>query len=405
VSAHPHMAPATVASGAMNTPSFSSSSSSGGARIATHTQLTYSRQRLVALAKETIQVSKVGYYTNHKGEIVHVKEALDRAVDNCVHYPHDFNFKAAMSKLDDERSGLDAFSEERGSNVSSSLLTMSPSQRFPRTSFIVVSASWLQAASELSKACGANIRGTSTQVPRERGTVGVLNSASATTPGGRFLKGTVSQEDCLCRASLLYACISQPKFQSDSRFYGKNRSFRYGSSNCVIFSPDVPVIREDSCEGKLLDKFEQFSFVSTPAPNAFTTNQSGDKEYNDPQEGQKGLGSHKRSLSVCDLTAIDTDTDFDAQYDHKRETLLEILSDRITRALSAFALGGCTDLVLPAFGCGVHGNDPVMVATVFRELLTDPSHFGGRFRTVVFAIPPSRKNNYQAFASYFQKNG
>lgn len=104
------------------------------------------------------------------------------------------------------------------------------------------------------------------------------------------------------------------------------------------------MIREDSCEGKLLDKFEQFSFVSTPAPNAFTTNQSGDKEYNDPQEGQKGLGSHKRSLSVCDLTAIDTDTDFDAQYDHKRETLLEILSDRITRALSAFALGGCTDL-------------------------------------------------------------
>lgn len=69
VSAHPHMAPATVASGAMNTPSFSSSSSSGGARIATHTQLTYSRQRLVALAKETIQVSKVGYYTNHKGEV------------------------------------------------------------------------------------------------------------------------------------------------------------------------------------------------------------------------------------------------------------------------------------------------------------------------------------------------
>ena len=232
---------------------------------------------------------------------------------------------------------------------------------------------------ELSKACGANIRGTTTQVPRDRGTVGVLNSASATTPGGRFLKGTVSQEDCLCRASLLYACISQPKFQSDSRFYGMNRNFRYGCSNCVIFSPDVPVIREDSCEGKLLDKFEQFSFVTLPAPNAFTTNQSGDKEYNDPHEEPKGLGSHKRNVSVCDLTAIDTDTNFDAQYDHKREALLEILSDRISRALSAFALGGCTDLgelwlgistiisarandalppVLPAFGCGVHGNDP-----------------------------------------------
>lgn len=109
------------------------------------------------------------------------------------------------------------------------------------------------------------------------------------------------------------------------------------------------MIREDSCEGKLLDKFEQVSFVSLPAPNAFTTNQAGDKEYNDPDE-QKGLGLHKRNLSVCDLTAIDTDTNFDAQYDQKRESLLEGLSDRITRALAAFALGGCTDLGEPWLG-------------------------------------------------------
>jgi hypothetical protein len=44
-----------------------------------------------------------------------------------------------------------------------------------------------------------------------------------------------------------------------------------------------------------------------------------------------------------------------------------------------------------------------MVAQVFREMLTDPHQFGGRFRTVVFAIPPSRKQNYQAFAAYFHK--
>ena len=35
------------------------------------------------------------------------------------------------------------------------------------------------------------------------------------------------------------------------------------------------------------------------------------------------------------------------------------------------------DLVLPAFGCGVHGNDPSMVAEVFRGMLTDPGAFGG----------------------------
>jgi uncharacterized protein (TIGR02452 family) len=99
----------------------------------------------------------------------------------------------------------------------------------------------------------------------------------------------------------------------------------------------------------------------------------------------------------------DLDQSEDELFEQKRHALLSSLSDRIHRALSAFALGGCTDLVLPAFGCGVHGNDPSMVASVFREMLTEPNQFGGRFRTVVFAIPPSRKQNYQAFAAYFNK--
>ncbi len=108
-------------------------------------------------------------------------------------------------------------------------------------------------------------------------------------------------------------------------------------------------------------------------------------------------------MSVSCLASLDDHTDSDELFEQKRRALLASLSDRIHRALSAFVLGGCTDLVLPAFGCGVHGNDPSMVAEVFREMLTDPHQFGGRFRTVVFAIPPSRKQNYQAFAAYFQK--
>ena len=108
-------------------------------------------------------------------------------------------------------------------------------------------------------------------------------------------------------------------------------------------------------------------------------------------------------MSVNCLATMEQEIDSDILFEQKRRALLSSLSDRIHRALSAFVLGGCTDLVLPAFGCGVHGNDPSMVAQVFREMLTDPRQFGGRFRTVVFAIPPSRKQNYQAFAAYFQK--
>ena len=108
-------------------------------------------------------------------------------------------------------------------------------------------------------------------------------------------------------------------------------------------------------------------------------------------------------MSVHCLAGLDQNSDSDELFEQKRRALRASVSDRIHRALSAFLLGGCTDLVLPAFGCGVHGNDPSMVAEVFREMLTDPHQFGGRFRTVVFAIPPSRKQNYQAFAAYFQK--
>ncbi len=211
----------------------------------TFTHLTYSRHHLIDIAKETIKISENGQYENNKGETIQLKQDLDWAVEHCVHYEHEFDFNEALKQYDENKV------TEDGQLISISQRNLLSARAFQRTAFLVVSASWLEAASEL-QACDDN------DVVR----VGVLNSASGTTPGGRFLKGTVSQEDCLSRASLLYSCISQPKFQAEGRFYGKNRSFRYGSSNCVIFSPDVPVIREDTVEGKLLDKYEKVSFVS-----------------------------------------------------------------------------------------------------------------------------------------------
>jgi hypothetical protein len=206
----------------------------------TYTHLTYSRHHLVDIAVETIKIAENGEYTNSKGQTVRLKEDLDWAVEHCSHYDDEFDFNEALRKFDLHR---EKASFDR-------ILNKLPSHSFQRTDFLVVSASWIEAASEILNA-SAKI-----PFPRTDHTdyspttksninnyirVGVLNSASGTTPGGRFLKGTVSQEDCLCRASLLYSCISQPKFQSEGRFYGKNRSLKYGSSNCVIFSPGVCV--------------------------------------------------------------------------------------------------------------------------------------------------------------------
>ena len=273
----------------------------------TYTHLTYSRHHLIDIANDTLKITKNGQYTNSKGDIVDIKQDSDASVENSVHYEHEFDFHYALKEYDNEKecvgpvcpvgnrrgsgrrssgstrrgsgSNLDSFNEENDTNNKddggeSSVADTSPStsshsdqfgslcssgtlklsfsslnkltsggrMNFPRTSFLVVSASWLESALELLGASSSqNIR------------VGVLNSASGTTPGGRFLKGTVSQEDCLCRASLLYSCISQPKFQSEGRFYVSIISFcdvctSYAQNNvyCSLYHLSPPFTGQES---------------------------------------------------------------------------------------------------------------------------------------------------------------
>jgi uncharacterized protein (TIGR02452 family) len=88
-----------------------------------------------------------------------------------------------------------------------------------------------------------------------------------------------------------------------------------------------------------------------------------------------------------------------SQENYGMMTLKEAMRDRLFRALSIFNEHGCTDLVLCAFGCGVHGNQPDMVAAIFRGLLDGA--FKGRFHRVVFAIHMERNANFQAFANVF----
>ncbi len=234
--------PAHSHSTAGNSPTGSDTSAS---KRHTFTHLTYSRHHLIDIGKETIKIAETGEYTNNKGEVVQIKKDLDWAVENCMHYSHEFDFDDAMKKFDEESNKqrkVEKIHEDEAANnlvgIPIAPQCTNEERRFHRTSFLVVSASWLEAASELLNAEEKAIQADNKSLKKPTHyRVGVLNSASSTTPGGRFLKGTVSQEDCLCRASLLYSCISQPKFQSEGRFYGKNRSMKYGSSNCVIFSP------------------------------------------------------------------------------------------------------------------------------------------------------------------------
>jgi len=280
----------------------------------TQTHVTFSRPCLIQVAHENCAIAKQGYYVNGKKCEVEVKEALSLAMQSSKAY----HYAKPISPLSKE-GGL-----------------------YYRTKFHIYKGSSIEAASLLVQ---------------NGGHIGVLNSASGKTPGGKWFKGTLSQEDVICRASLLFPCLEQ--FLTDSNsMYGVNVSndeFLYSSSSCCIYSPYVPIIRQDdNVKPRLLDKFFLADILSMPAPNAFV------------------LARKKNGM------------------------LEEEMIFRLRRALTLFANHGCTDLVLCAFGCGIHGNNPQMVASFWEQLFSS-SEFEGKFQTVVFAINPLRPGNYTAF--------
>lgn len=173
-----------------------------------------------------------------------------------------------------------------------------------------------------------------------------LNFASARNPGGGFLNGALAQEESLCRASSLHSALQSGQA---ARMYRANRwcgSLLY--TDAAVFSPNVPVFRDDL--GSWLEKPLRVSFVTVPAPN---------------------VGAH--AGAGLDPSAAQT------------------LRRRARVVLGVAAENGRRSLVLGAWGCGVFGNSPEVVASAFRQLLRPPDgEFAAAFDTVVFAVPDAR---------------
>ncbi|MEU9788708.1 TIGR02452 family protein [Streptomyces phaeochromogenes] len=176
---------------------------------------------------------------------------------------------------------------------------------------------------------------------RLTGPVAVLNFASARNPGGGYLNGAQAQEEALCRASALYACVVEAR-----EFYDHHRAHRDPFyTDRVIHSPAVPVFRDD--RGQLLDEPYTAGFLTAAAPNA----------------------------GVVLRTAPE-----------RAPELPRALASRAERVLETAVAHGYRRLVLGAWGCGVFQNDPAQVAGAFRALLTDRGRFAGSFEHVVFGV-------------------
>jgi uncharacterized protein (TIGR02452 family) len=195
--------------------------------------------------------------------------------------------------------------------------------------------------------------------------VGALNFASARNPGGGFLGGSQAQEESLARSSALHASLTRPI--ATDLFYEYHRaepSLLY--SDRLVVSPHCPVFRDDA--GTLLDAPFTTTFLTCAAPNA-------------------------RALAEREPAAL--------------ARLPETFARRAAGVLAAAATEGCDALVLGAWGCGVFGNDPALVAEVFRALLLDDGEFRGRFAHVSFAIldTTSHQACRRAFDAAFSAHG
>ena len=163
----------------------------------------------------------------------------------------------------------------------------------------------------------------------------LLNFASATNPGGGFLNGARAQEEYLARSSCLYACIRSNAMYA---FHRENYDPLY--TDYVIYSPGVPVIRDDS--GTLLEVPYTIAMITCAAANASR------------------------------LAA------------ERRHEIGPAMLRRICRVLSVGIAQGHDGIVLGAWGCGAFGNEGHEIAHLFHDALS--SRFKGSYRRVIFAV-------------------
>jgi uncharacterized protein (TIGR02452 family) len=168
-----------------------------------------------------------------------------------------------------------------------------------------------------------------------------LNFASATNPGGGFIRGALAQEESLARSSGLFTCIQ------DSPMHAHHRALMNPMyTDYCIYSPWVPVFRDD--EGQLIPPYS-CAFMTCAAVNAGAV-----------LESSPALAGQIRVA----------------------------MASRVRRVLAVAASHGHEDVILGAWGCGVFRNDPGAVSGLFKEAFE--TEFKGAFKRVVFAIPDGR---------------
>lgn len=180
------------------------------------------REDRAAIAKETMAITKQGFYINEKGKRVDLVAPGPRSIYAVDLYPPE----KLQSIMDDD----DGFFSQSFCMPSSH-------------SFYLVDADSFEAVSFENTL--------------------VMNFANAHHPGGGFLHGASAQEESLCRTSTLYASIGSKKA---SAMYQYNNDLRSPvDSDYMTISPNVLVFRDRACH--LLDEPFHVAVATLAVPN------------------------------------------------------------------------------------------------------------------------------------------
>lgn len=202
--------------------------------------------------------------------------------------------------------------------------------------------------------------------------ISVLNFASATNPGGGVTKGASAQEECLCRVSTLYKCISASEITE--AFHKKHwRALKTGEMDSFynddcIQTCNVTVFKSDTAKTVLLPEKDWFDVdvISCAAPNLRRMSQH-DKQW-------------KKNIT--------------------EQELLDIYKKRINRVLDIARYAKSEVVILGAFGCGAFANPPELVAKAMHASIDEHKY---DFETIELAVycPLRDTSNYEVFAKEF----
>lgn len=176
-----------------------------------------------------------------------------------------------------------------------------------------------------------------------------LNFASYKNPGGMFYKGSCAQEESLCHESNLYNVLSA--FEKNYYEWNRGHLNRALYLNRALVTPGVVFQREP-------DDPVECTIITCAAPNFTAAN----------------------------------------KYQHvTREENNKVLFDRINFIYSIVENYKFNTVIFGAFGCGVFGQDPFIVAEYFKKLFNNSVA-----NQIIYAIPPGP--NYNAFKQVFFTN-